>query len=164
VGWLPSEKAPLPLRRTRFDIWQFQTIVSRRLLIWAGLNVGSGLWLQQHRDKFWRGYAMQAISWGAINAAIALVGMGATRYRKSRKPRPYAREVVEKEERNLSRALWINAGLDVFYVIGGILLAQTRGKDNRLMRGNGWGIVVQGMFLCLFDVIHAVLMNEKHRE
>jgi len=146
------------------DIWQFQKVVSRRLLWWAGLNVGLGLWLQQRRNKFWRGVAMQAISWGAINAGIAVVGKRATTFRLRRQDAPYARETVRKEERNLSRALWINAGLDVLYMIGGVALAFTRGRRDRLMRGNGWGIVVQGGFLFVFDVVHALIMSVDKEE
>jgi len=145
--------------RQSLDIWDFQKTVSRRLLWWAGLNVTTGLWLQQRRNKFWRGVAMQAISWGAINAAIAVVGEFFSRRRHAAKPDPHATDIVEKEQRNLLRALWINAVLDVFYMLGGVLLAWTRGSRDRLMRGNGWGIVIQGGFLFIFDIVHALVMS-----
>lgn len=144
-----------------WDIWQFNTIVSRRLLLWAGINIAAGVWLQQQRNKFWRGVAMQSISWGAINAGIAVIGGAVTQSRQQQLTDPHAKEIVEREHRNLYRLLWINAGLDVGYVLGGLILALTRGSKNRLMRGNGWGIVIQGGFLLLFDAVHALIMASK---
>lgn len=145
-------------------VWRFQNVVSRRLLIWAVGNVALGVWLQQRRNKFWRGVGMQSLSWGAINAGIAIIGSGVANWRKSRMENPYAAPIVEKEHRNLFRALWINAILDVFYVLGGLALALTRGKRDRLMRGNGWGVVMQGGFLLLFDAIHAAIMKSDVEE
>lgn len=159
--WHENDRLGLIRRRPRrtFDIWRFQNTVSRRLLWWATLNVGGGLWMQQQRNKFWRGVAMQSISWGAINAGIAIVGSWVARLRYNNQATPYHREVTAREERNLRRALWINAGLDVGYVLGGLLLVWTRGTRDRLMRGNGWGIVIQGGFLLIFDVVHALIMS-----
>ncbi len=147
--------------RDRFDIWQFQASVSRRLLVWAVANIVLGIGLQQRQNKVLRGVGMQAISWGAINALIAIIGDGVARLRRSRMNNPYARDITQKETRNLFRALWINGVLDVFYVIGGVLLALTRGKTSRLMRGSGWGIVIQGGFLFVFDWLHVWLMNRQ---
>ncbi|MEO0562231.1 MAG: hypothetical protein AAF125_08955 [Chloroflexota bacterium] len=141
------------------QIWQFQRSVSRRLMWWAGLNVVLGLWLQQRRNKFWRGVGMQAVSWGAINAAIAGGGTFFARRRERYGDAPYSDPVLGREYTNLYRALWINAGLDIAYILGGMLLAWTRGSRDRLMRGNGWGIVMQGGFLFIFDVIHALIMS-----
>ncbi|MEO1441207.1 MAG: hypothetical protein AAFV33_12460 [Chloroflexota bacterium] len=70
-------KAPFSEPYTaRHNIWEFQSIVSRRLLWWAVGNVIVGMWLQQRRSKFLRGMGMQSISWGAINAMIAVGGTG----------------------------------------------------------------------------------------
>jgi hypothetical protein len=50
--------------------------------------------------------------------------------------------------------LLINAGLDVVYVIGGwALLRRARGRDKRA--GTGLGIVVQGLFLLVYDSVLA---------
>ncbi len=120
--------------------------------------------MQQQRNKFWRGVAMQSISWGAINAGIALIGTVLARFRQNNQEKPYDHKIAEREERNLRRALWFNAGLDVFYVVGGLLLVWTRGARDRLMRGNGWGVVIQGGFLLIFDVIHALILSDDDHE
>jgi len=51
--------------------------------------------------------------------------------------------------------LWINTALDVLYVAGGLILALAFGSRGMDWQGHGWGIVVQGAFLFLFDLIHA---------
>jgi carboxylesterase len=51
--------------------------------------------------------------------------------------------------------LWINTGLDVLYIAGGITLASILGPGNPGWLGHGWGIMVQGAFLFFFDLIHA---------
>jgi len=147
--------------RTQPDIWRFQALVTRRLLWWAAANIAAGAWLQQRQSKFLRGVGMQSLSWGGINALIALIGGGFTRIRHANNPDPTAPEIVQRERRNLGAALWINAGLDVFYILGGIALALTRGKRNPLMRGAGWGVVIQGGFLFVFDLVHALILSDK---
>ena len=39
---------------------------------------------------------------------------------------------------------------------GGVWLARTKGREDAGWRGQGWGIVVQGAFLFLFDLYHAM--------
>ena len=107
---------------------------------------------------FWRGFGVQALLWGAIDAAIAAFGLRNTaRQRAAAKQRAAAHDAasIEREARKLWRLLWINTGLDVLYIGGGILLALTAGREDLFLRGAGWGIVVQGSFLFLFDLIHA---------
>lgn len=116
--------------------------------------MGAGLVLWR-RNKFWRGFAMQALSWGAIDALIALGGQFAARRRQAALREPDSPEVQTRETENLRRLLWINAGLDVLYVSSGLLWALTRGQRDALQRGNGWGVVVQGLFLMVFDTVHA---------
>ncbi|MEL6149765.1 MAG: hypothetical protein AAFR56_09065, partial [Chloroflexota bacterium] len=95
-------KAPFSEPYTaRHNIWEFQSIVSRRLLWWAVGNVIVGMWLQQRRSKFLRGMGMQSISWGAINAMIAVGGSGFSLLRWRSKENPLDEEIVQKEHRNL---------------------------------------------------------------
>ncbi len=135
------------------NIWQLQRTIAYRLLAWSGYSMGAGLALLAG-GPFWRGFGLQAISWGAIDAVIALAGLGLAGRRASL-PDPDGPETVARETRNLTRLLWINTGLDVFYVLGGLVLARTKGAADRGWRGHGWGIVVQGGFLFLFDLYHA---------
>lgn len=130
-------------------IWGFSAQVSRRLLIWSGFSIAAGL-LMLPAKPFWRGFGAQAIGWGVIDAGIALAGQWFAQ-RRQQNDSPALRT---EEARNLKRLLWINAGLDVVYILGGLWWARHK-RDNAFGRGTGWGIVVQGAFLLLFDVVHA---------
>lgn len=133
---------------------QFQRTVSNRLLQWSAISIVVGLLLQRVRSPFWRAFGQQAIGWGAIDAALAIFGR---RGLEQKVQRGYPPEEATQDLRNLRRILWLNAGLDVLYMAGG--LALFRRKDET-QRGHGAGILVQGLFLFKFDLIHALLARE----
>lgn len=140
-------------------IWQFNDSLSRRLLTWNLINVAVGVLLGFARP-FWRGVGSQSVGWGLINVAIALVGQVVTSRRHARLPDPLAPEVMFREAHNLRRLLWVNTALDVLYMIGGVRLAQTRGRSSSMWKGIGLGIVIQGALLFVFDLIHARIVPE----
>ncbi|MEP7292887.1 MAG: hypothetical protein ABI835_13980, partial [Chloroflexota bacterium] len=55
----------------------------------------------------------------------------------------------EAEAHTLRRLLEVNTLLDLIYMFGG------RSLIRHGSRGTGWGIVIQGTFLFLFDLFHA---------
>jgi hypothetical protein len=144
------------------NAWELQRRVSRRLLVWSGLSVAAGIALL-FAGPFWVGVGIEAVAWGVVDAAIALLGGWVARRRRARLPDPDAPDVLDREARSLRRLLLINTGLDVLYVVGGVALALTLGADNLFWRGNGWGIVIQGGFLFLFDLVHALLIRGEGR-
>jgi len=135
------------------NIWQYQQKISRQLLRWSALSVGLGV-LMRFGGKFWKGIGNQFIAWGAIDAAIALFGQIGARNRIDRMHNPGDLEIKRAETRNLSLILWVNAGLDVLYVLGGWLWMR-RDQGDGQARGNGIGVIVQGLFLLIFDLYHA---------
>lgn len=141
------------------DIWQFQAQLAEKLLAWSGASVTGGVGMLLLGDRFWRGLGSQCIGWGAIDALIALFGLRSA-LNKADAPDAHTSERQAHERTTLRRILWINTSLDVGYVAGGILLALTRGKRNRFLRGVGWGIAFQGGFLFFFDLLHALLLRE----
>ena len=141
-------------------IWQFQHSLTQRLLAWSGFSIAAGLGMQLS-SAFWRGVGAQAMGWGAIDAIIAWFGWRSTQRKLTRLSDPLFPPVVTKETHNLRRLLWVNTVLDVFYVMGGLWLALTKGRTNRTWRGHGWGIVIQGAFLFLFDVYHVLRLSQK---
>ena len=134
-------------------IWDFQDALARRLLLWSALSIAAGAILLLAGDAFWRGFGLQAVVWGAIDAGIALFGRRASQKRQA--SAPPGPETTAREARNLRRLLWINTGLDVLYVAGGLLLISTLGRSDPFAAGTGWGIVLQGGFLFIFDLLHA---------
>ncbi|MBI1297068.1 hypothetical protein GC175_19135 [bacterium] len=142
------------------EIFTFQRQVSQRLLLWSVISVVVGGWLMRKDNADQRGFGQQAAAWGAIDAAIALGGWFGSQ-RRSRADDAQSTEVQTKETRNLRRLLWINAGLDVFYMLGGLWWARKDDPEGRGWAGHGWGVVVQGAFLFVFDVVHALLLKDR---
>ncbi|MEO8396916.1 MAG: hypothetical protein ABI700_28230 [Chloroflexota bacterium] len=130
------------------NIWDYQRILVRRLIQWALISLGIGT-LLSGGNRFWRAVGGQFIGWALINLGIAWFGIRTSEDRRVALPDQVAPEVLEREAESLRRLLWINTALDLLYVAGGRWLIK-RGS-----RGTGWGIVLQGMFLFLFDLFHA---------
>jgi hypothetical protein len=140
------------------NIWAFNALLTRRLFGWNVINMAMGFVLGRNPDALWRGIGSQAVGWAAINFAIALFGGRATQ-KRSVKPDALKAETLAKESRNLRRLLWINAGLDVGYMLGGWWFSK-REVVRPFRRGIGLGIIIQGALLLVFDVIHALQVPE----
>lgn len=124
-------------------IWSFGAAISRRLLGWSALSVLAGVALVMRGDALWQSFGIQAIAWGLIDAGVALAGVVAKRARSAEQQRVWLR-----------RVLWINAGLDVIYIaVGAGVVAW--GAGDPAWAGHGWGVIVQGAFLLVFDAWHA---------
>lgn len=141
------------------NVWDFSTRLTRRLLIWSVLSILFSSLTVFSANPLLRGLAIQFLAWGVIDGAIAVFGARASAGKRAKIKETERREVEEKEARWLSRVLWINTGLDVFYVLGGFWLMQTWGMDNPLWRGHGIGIMIQGGFLLFFDIFHALAVR-----
>ena len=124
------------------SVWDIQKSISRRLLTWSGLSISVGLLLILLGNSFWKGFGIQAVAWGAIDAAIALIGLLLTNRRRSVCDSP---EQMSQEARKLKRLLLVNFGLDFVYISIGIMLAYLRSEAS--WQGHGWGIIIQGSFL-----------------
>ena len=142
------------------NIFQFQDKISKRLLQWSIGSILVGL-LMRYGGKFGKNLGNQFITWGLIDAAIAVGGQMAKRNRIDHMDNPGRPEIKAKEASNLSRLLWLNAGLDVLYIIVGYLWAK-RDKGDGAARGNGLGVIIQGAFLLFFDIFHARNMPDSH--
>ena len=137
------------------DVWTFSSQLTRRLLFWSGLSVLISAAIVFSSNPFLRGLGIQFFAWGVIDAAIAYFGAKASEKKRSRLGGSASAEAEAKESRWLERILWINTGLDVFYVFGGLWLMQTWGMNSLLWKGHGVGIIIQGGFLLFFDFFHA---------
>lgn len=138
-------------------IWEFQRTLGRRLLLWAGLSVGFGLVWLGGAAEWWKGFGFQALAWGVVDGVIALFGL---RGLAEKIARPVELALAERDARRLRLILWANAGLDVLYIGGGLVWALVWAQDD-FAAGNGWGVVVQGAFLLLFDVLHALAVPDE---
>ena len=114
---------------------------------WGVGSVGSGaaLWLGGRTD-FERGIGIQNVVWGAVDLAFAVAGEAQSR--RSLFVGPDAKP-WQDDRKSLAKAFWVNAILDVAYVLTGTLIWNLGGTD--LVRGTGAGIALQGGFVFCFD-------------
>jgi hypothetical protein len=138
------------------NIWTFQAAISRRLAQWSAVSFALGAAMALGR-AFWRAVGGQFMGWAVVNVAIAFFGSRAADARYHTLPNPEAPAVQAEEARKLSRLLWINAGLDIIYMAAGRWLMR---GDKPARRGMGLGIILQGAFLFIFDVYHALMLDE----
>jgi hypothetical protein len=143
------------------NIWQFQEKLSQRLSLWAFANFPGGIILGLLRHPFWRGFGLQSTGWAFVNGLIAFSGRASARKRQASLPDALEPERQALEARKLRTLLWVNTGLDVLYVLGGVWLVRSRGSRERSWRGHGWGIIFQGSFLFFFDWLHALWLGRK---
>lgn len=150
------------------NIWHFQDSLTRRLTWWSIFSILSGAWMAwgvpfaQPDPKFiqyWRGMGIQFLAWGGIDLLIALFGASGTQKRRAKLNPEELISTQPKERSHLARILWINTGLDVLYVAGGIALIVILGASDPFWRGSGWGILLQGGFLFFFDLFHALKLR-----
>jgi hypothetical protein len=115
--------------------------ISLRLITWSLPWIAAsvvGLWASN--EPYWKGFWGMNAAWGLINTGIAYAGLLGT----------------EPELNGLRTTLFINAGLDVVYVFGGLYLL-SRSEDT--WRGSGVAVIIQGAFLLAFDLLHAFLIQ-----
>ena len=146
------------------DIWRFQHKLITRLAMWALFSIGAGLFMSRARSLEVQGAGKQFVGWGMVNAVIAAAGRIFGRRQRQHTAGSDLEIVAQRETRSLSRLLWVNAGLDIFYVLGGALLMGTRGRRDKSWRGQGFGIILQGGFLFFFDVWHALQLQPTETE
>ena len=146
------------------NIWDFQTRLTHRLLVWSALSVAFSTLTFFSVNPLLRGVAFQCFVWGIIDAGIAFFGAKVSAKKRSKVPESDRGEEEAQESRWLSRILWVNTGLDVFYVIGGVWLMQNWGAESPLWRGHGFGIVIQGGFLFFFDFFHAFALRSLQKK
>lgn len=134
----------------RTSFYEYQHDRFGILLGWGVINTIVGLVMSRSNHETVKQVGMQAAAWGAIDAVLAWFGRrGATRAQAKWESGELGGEDETKAARGFRRILLINAGLDVGYMLGGVLLQQRSDRADR--RGMGAGIILQGLFLFLYD-------------
>jgi hypothetical protein len=122
-----------------------------RLLAWGALSVLAGTaisaWLRLlgRSSALLEHFAIQMAAWGALELAFVALSWRALA------PRDLSAAT------RLDRLLWLNAGLDVGYVLVGMTLAIVGWNLGRRLGvvGAGIGVLVQGAALLLLDLMLA---------
>ena len=126
-------------------------MIARRLLWWSGFSLALGVGGILTPCPLVQGIALQALIWGAVDAVIALVGDHGARSRSERYP-DHRREVAETQR--LRKTLLVNGYLDILYLVVGSVVVILFHRE-MFPLGNGIGVVIQAIFLLLFDFGHA---------
>lgn len=132
--------------------------IGRQLRAWSLASIGVGVVLVVIGSGGVEAVGVQCIVWGAIDLAIAWLGLRDAR-RKDAAGVFATEEGRERERRRTERLLWINAGLDVGYVLVGAWLWM--GEPNAVRMGHAVGVWIQGGFLLAFDVTHGVRLRAR---
>jgi hypothetical protein len=139
--------------RTRLAVQRNGMIV---LGSWALANFAvSGFFMTRTQDRTYFFHQMN-VFWNVVNLGIASVGLISA----LRGPVDLTLQQTLGEYGNFTRVLLINAGLDVLYITGGLLLYFKGGaseKHGTRLSGYGLSLVLQGGFLLLFDAVLAVI-------
>lgn len=134
------------------DIDRYKWSLSMQLLVWALLSIAAGVTMFLTREgPFFRGAAVQFVIWGGVNLVLSLVGARSAWRGAQGEPDEYR---VIRETVRLRRILRINARLDVLYCLVGLILIGLF-PGGSAAGGHGTGVFVQGLFLLVFDAIHA---------
>ncbi len=137
-----AQAAPVPTSFTVARDWVFGGLdagfagrtVSTRLLLWSLPWMGASiLGLTLTTDERARGFWTMSGTWGFINSAIAMIGF----------------LTPEPDLETMRNLLLINAGVDVLYVAAGVYMLT---RAEAFWQGAGWGVVLQGTFLLIFDL------------
>lgn len=140
---------------------QAQRTIAHRLFLWAGLSVILGAILARLRPSFWRGISVQFIFWGIIDGIVALLAGKTNRVLPINNIIHPIDQENQIKTKKLARLLWVNTVLDIFYMIGGLRLSMSKGASSPFWRGQGVGIIIQGGFLFVFDLVHAKWLSNR---
>jgi len=147
----------------KFDLYKFQQTVMPVLLGWGLGSFVSGLVWWRGENAWRSGIGSQFALWGLIDAAIAAFGLRSA-HRNSEKfdtgtitPTDH-----EKHARQFETIIWLNAVLDIGYIAGGSWLIVKFPKDSQ-RKGIGWGVLFQGSFLFIWDMLLGILVHRSRR-
>ncbi len=151
-----------PKERTVKNIFTFQVRAMPILLGWAGGSILAGLLWQRERDPWFKGFGGQFIGWGIINGLIALFGLrGAQKNAARFTSGEISLEEHTRQTNQFRNLVAINTALDVGYIAAGAWLAGSKNSPDPQRKGMGWGIILQGAFLFVWDLLLTLLVMQR---
>jgi hypothetical protein len=146
-----------------YSVYRYQQNAMPVLLGWAVGSIFAGLLWMRSRSEWLRGFGSQFLGWGAIDGVIAAAGMsGAAKNEQRLNAGEITPDEHTRQAANFERFVWLNALLDVGYMLGGWVLAR-RSPNDRRRQGMGWGILAQGAFLFIWDILLASGAQRRRR-
>ena len=117
---------------------------------WAIINMTTGIpTVVASRDPQKIAFYQMNTGWNVVNAGLATTSL-------------VRKKTVDPQK--ITRIFFVNAGLDVGYIIAGVILAENGNSSNDpQMVGFGNSVILQGVFLFGFDVLMGWKM-QKYRQ
>ncbi len=153
-----------------FNLYRFQQRSFPILLGWALGSIAAGILWMKNPHGATAGFGSQFAGWGAINAILAAFGLTSARRNLERQAQgKICADEHDRQAQNFERFVLLNAGLDLGYIAAGAWLAKTPpqqvdtpgAKPVSFRKGMGWGIVAQGAFLLVWDLLLALLVHKR---
>jgi hypothetical protein len=153
-----------------FNLYRFQQRSFPILLGWGLGSIAAGILWVKNPHGATAGFGSQFAGWGAINVLLAVFGLSSARRNLRRQAQDeISAEELARQGLNFERFVLLNAGLDLGYIAAGAWLAKTPpqqvdkpgAKPVSFRKGMGWGIVAQGAFLLVWDLLLALLVHKR---
>jgi hypothetical protein len=134
--------------------FHFQHTALGLLWRWGLASVALGSLALFSRNRALRQVGVQWLAWGAIEAALARAGQ-----RAAMRHIHAGAEDEARHARRFRAVLLAGAALDFVYVAAGLMLfRQAAGRSQRV--GAGLGVLIQGLFLLVYDSLLALRTGE----
>ncbi len=118
---------------------------------WSGVNmIGGGIGWATAPNQEMRSFHQMNLFWNTVNLGISVAGL--VKARKESTKLSFA-ETIRQQER-VEDIFLINAGLDVVYIAGGLVLrseSKTNLEYQDQFKGFGNSLLIQGGFLLVLD-------------
>lgn len=160
----PAGAGPFTFEAQREDHIHRQEAVLGYLAGAAGVSLAAGTALmltdapgfrdRDHTKQYRQSFAMLCLIYGGLNAAFVGANLAGLGQQREKLTTPW---LLEADRRRQSRALAMNAGLDMIYMTLGFTLAAI--DDRPIVQGMGLGIATQGGFLLGFDAAGALALT-----
>ncbi|TFF88898.1 MAG: hypothetical protein EU550_00390 [Promethearchaeota archaeon] len=127
-----------------YDKKNIKKIIGLPLLIWGGISILVAAFGLFSPSNLIKGVLLQAFFWGIIDA---ILGLGTVLFKK------------EFDLVKIKKILLINTYLDIGYIIIGVILILFF-INSAFLIGNGIGVIIQGAFLFIVDLIHYINLKK----
>ncbi len=123
------------------------------LAVWAAFWAGFSVTRYNSKDKAKKAFWRMSLYWGIINLAVAAFGLVQTQTRKN--------EFIQSRSLQEQQVtiVGINVHLDVLYIVIAAILVISAHKKTPRRLGYGKAILVQGLFLLIFDIILVIALD-----
>jgi Family of unknown function (DUF6992) len=146
-----------------FNLYRFQRQAMPILLGWATGSILIGALWRRDPSKYLRGIGGQFILWGLVDGVIALLALyGARRKAAAWQAGAITPQLQAREADQFEKIIWANVALDAGYVLGGRWWLRRHPIDPA-RRGTGVGVMIQGAFLLVWDILLVLAVGWRRR-